>query len=889
MKEKYHIPYRNRVTLLYAGPMILTLLLLALISHSPHSGNEVSFVSTSLLGVVSAFTLFMAAATLVGYLFTRNLLLRVERTHWELQEAHRALDAQVVDRTTQLVESEARYKSLFENAEISIWNEDLSTLYTELETLRLSGVSSLKQYLEENPERKWEWTELVNVKHVNRATLALFEAPSEEEMLNEVGKIFGPGSKEVFIEILCAIWEGEAYYRGLANFITFSGRELTAIVSLNIPKRSEEFQNIAFSIIDITDRVAATRELEESEARLNEAQRIAHIGSWELDINTGHITCSREVFAIFEISSSSRPISYDDYLAYVHIDDREFVKSRFQDAVECKTSFNIEHRLVVDSGTMKHVNVRCETSYDDLGRALQSVGTIHDISDRVQAEEAFRKSEKRFRSYIESAPLGVFVTDAQGAYIDVNHVACRMTGYSKEELLNMSIGELVFEEDMKRVLLAFRDVIEKGTSSTEVRYVRKDQTICYVLIDSVKLSDSELLAFSRDITEKRELESELRQTEKMRAIGQLAGGIAHDFNNQLTGILGYAELLHDELEKENCSSMPFLNDIIRGVHRAATLTSQLLAFSRKGSFHSRVVNVHELIDEVSHLLERTIDKRISIRKTLSAVPPNTQGDPTQLQNALLNLALNARDALPDGGEIEFHTLNSDISNAFCEKHSLDIKPGRYLLLTVADNGIGMDNKTRQRIFEPFFTTKELGKGTGMGLAAVYGTIKSHKGVILVDSTPGQGTIFSIYLPLVNHRAEEEPLIIPLSSKERKAASILLVDDDEVVRSVVYRMLERSGYTVALCSDGLEAVDYYREHYEEIDLIILDLVMPVMGGKKVFPLLREINPEVIVLVSSGYSLEGEAQSIIDVGASGFIQKPFKKDTLIQRIHELLEEE
>lgn len=867
--------------------MILTLLLLAIISDSSHGSLIISYFSASLMRVLIGFTLLMSLATLTGYLFTRKLLVRIERTHGELREAHLALDEQVVNRTTQLVESEARYKSLFDSAEISIWNEDLSAIYYEFEKLRKSGVTDLRNYLQRNPEKSWQWTELVKVKHVNRATLELFGAESEEQMLGDIDSTFGPGAIEVFVDELCAIWSCENTFHGQASFNTFSGHEIMAIVSMSIPKTVEEFQNIAFSIIDITDRVVATRELEESEKRLREAQRIAHIGSWELTIATGKLYWSKEVFHIFEIAPYSQSVTYDMYLSFVHPDDREYVEVSFRNAVEWRKPFNIEHRLIVDSGTIKHINARCETTYDEEGTPVKSVGTIHDITERIEAERALRKSEKRFRSYIESAPLGVFVANGQGAFTDVNQVACDMSGYSKEQLLTMTLWDITFQDDLQRAEAAFHTVIEEGSSSVEVRFLREDDTIRYVMIDVVKLSDLQYLSFTRDITEKRELESELRQTEKMRAIGQLAGGIAHDFNNQLTGILGYAELLHDELEKERCESTPFLNDIIRGVHRASNLTSQLLAFSRKGKYLTKVVNIHELVDEVSHLLERTIDKRISIKKTLSAVPPNTEGDPTQLQNAILNLALNARDALPEGGEIEFHTLNSHISDEFCQKHSLEITPGRYLLLTVSDNGIGMDNKTRQRIFEPFFTTKELGKGTGMGLAAVYGTIKSHNGVILVDSTPGEGTVFSLYLPLARHKAHDELLPLPLDLKKRKEASILLVDDDEVVRSVVRRMLERSGYTVALCSDGLEAVDYYRDHCTEIDLVILDLVMPVMGGKKAFPLIREINPDAIVLVSSGYSLEGEAQSLLDTGASAFLQKPFKRDKLVHLIHDLLE--
>ncbi|OGE81355.1 MAG: hypothetical protein A2Y39_01330 [Candidatus Delongbacteria bacterium GWF2_40_14] len=384
--------------------------------------------------------------------------------------------------------------------------------------------------------------------------------------------------------------------------------------------------------------------------------------------------------------------------------------------------------------------------------------------------------------------------------------------------------------------------------------------------------------------EKRQLESRLYQSEKLQAIGQLAGGIAHDFNNQLTGIIGFADLLRYELCDDQRLAH-YVENILTASRHSAYLTNQLLAFARKGKYLSVEVDIHRTIMEVISLLQRSIDKKIKLQQIFKANPSYAIGDPTQLQNALLNLAINARDAMPEGGVLTFETKIVELDEKFCGTKGEKLVPGKYIEISVLDTGTGMSEETQKRIFEPFFTTKECGKGTGMGLAAVYGTVKNHKGVIDVFSKIGEGTTFRVCLPLASPvcgvMEEETAEAVNINKKLR----LLLVDDEDIVCAIGKEMLEMGGHSVFVCRNGRDAVEFYKNNWEDTELVILDMVMPQLNGAETFKLLKDINPEAKVLLSSGYSITGEAQKLLDQGANGFIQKPFTSQELAKSIAEI----
>ena len=374
-----------------------------------------------------------------------------------------------------------------------------------------------------------------------------------------------------------------------------------------------------------------------------------------------------------------------------------------------------------------------------------------------------------------------------------------------------------------------------------------------------------------DITNMERAEQHLRQAQKMDVVGQLAGGVAHDFNNMLSGILGFAELLKLKIKEDDASSK-YIDKIIETANRSSELTRKLLAFARKGKTVSTPIDIHNSIKEAVAILERSIDKRIKIEVNLDADQSTIIGDPSLLQNAFLNLGINARDAMPDGGTLAYSTSVVKLDEDFCRENLIAAESGSFIEVIVSDTGIGMNKDVMEKIFEPFFTTKEVGKGTGLGLAAVYGTIKEHRGIIKVFSELNVGTIFKIYIPLeksaVQKQESETPEIITGNGK------ILFVDDESIIRNVGFSQLTNLGYEVILAEDGMQALEIFKQQYREISAVILDMIMPRLNGKDTFLKMREINPNVKVIFSSGFSHDGRVNDLLKMGAIAFLQKPYR---------------
>ncbi len=518
-----------------------------------------------------------------------------------------------------------------------------------------------------------------------------------------------------------------------------------------------------------------------------------------------------------------------------------------------------------------------------------------DITERKRAEKALKESEKKYRTLVESAQEGIGFTDPDENIIFVNEALAELLAYKKEELLGLNLSRISDKEEFVK----FRKETKKRRHGESSRYETKLYTKAgeakYFSISATPLFDGNgtftgTLGLLTDITERKKaeeerlkLENQLRQAQKMEAIGTLAGGVAHDFNNLLGGILGYSSLLLSKLPSEDVNHR-YVELIEKASRKAAELTNRLLGFARQGKCEVKPVDINRAIQGVVELLSASIDKNIEIKADLCKDNPFTKGDPNQLEQVLINLCVNARDAMPDGGELSIGSRLVHLDEEFVSKHLGSI-PGDYVRISVSDSGMGMDEETKAKIFDPFFTTKGQGEGTGLGLSMVYGIVKNHGGYLSVYSEVGKGTKFELYLPL-SKGALSQP------SKRRVTAragseSILVVDDEEMLRDLMRDILRDLGYEVMLASSGEEAVKVYHEHQGKIDLVIVDMVMPRMGGKETFQELKRIDPGVRALLASGYSQNAAAQQILDLGVKGFLHKPFSMEEISRKVREVLD--
>ena len=532
------------------------------------------------------------------------------------------------------------------------------------------------------------------------------------------------------------------------------------------------------------------------------------------------------------------------------------------------------------------------------GESPTRVVTAHENITQIElAELQANRSRKQFQDLFEFAPEAIVIFNSDNLIKLVNRQVELVFGYERNELIGQSVKRLIANLPEERVRsIASRDMSGAGQLGSEqhvLKGLKKNGTLFPIDVSFSPLESDEglIVASARDVTEqqlafesRQKLEEQLHHSQKMDAIGRLAGGVAHDFNNQLHAIMGYADLLKIEANPKKIKY--YVDNICTAAQRSADLTKNLLAFSRKGQYQITPLNIHRIILEIIAVLDCTIDKRIEVTRSFAARPDVIMGDPSLVQNALLNIAVNARDAMKEGGKLNFQTEIITLDKSGDPQHA-EIAPGRYLQISISDTGVGMSDEIKKHIFEPFFTTKPTGAGTGMGLASVYGTVKTHKGVIDVVSQPGHGTTFKLAFPLADQpapppQAEEDILRATARQLRVKDLCVLLIEDEEILRSMFAEMLSSAGMFCFEAEHGRVGVEIYRKNWKRIDLVILDMIMPEMNGPDTFRVLKQINPKVRVLLSTGYSLNNEVQQILNEGVQGFIQKPFMKQDLIEMI-------
>jgi len=629
-------------------------------------------------------------------------------------------------------------------------------------------------------------------------------------------------------------------------------------------------------IIDLTDITRAEEALRDSEETLKSIFIAAPIGIGtvfdRVIKQANDRLCEMTGYAKDELIGQSARILYltDEEFEYVGQEKYALIRDFGTGTVE--TKFQRKDGKVIDvllSST--------PVDRDDLLRGVTF--TALDITKRKQIAEELRESEEKYRSMMESMKDPVYICSPDFRVEYMNQAMVQRVGRD-------ATGENCFK--------ALHDLDEKCPwcmhyKSQQGEYYEseivspKDNRSYHISNSPIVHGDGSIskMTVFRDTTDLKKLETQLRQAQKMEAMGTLAGGIAHDFNNVLMGIQGRTSLMLMNKDSSH-PDFGYLSGIEDNVESAADLTRQLLGFARGGKYEVRPTDINELIKKQSRMFGRT-KKEITIHGEYEKNPWSVAVDRGQIEQVLLNLYINAWQAMPAGGDIYLETENVTLDEDYVKPFS--IEPGRYVKISVTDTGVGMDKETQERIFEPFFTTKEMGRGTGLGLASAYGIIKNHGGFINVHSEKGEGATFNIYLPASEKEIVEEKK--PAGDTLRGSETVLFVDDEDMIIEIAEELFEQLGYKVLTARSGKEAIEIYKENKEQIDIVILDMVMPDMSGHDAYDRMKDINPKIKVLLSSGYSIKGRATEILDRGCNGFIQKPFKMKELSQKLREILD--
>jgi PAS domain S-box-containing protein len=781
---------------------------------------------------------------------TTDLTKTNEQMSRERQERRRAEE--------ELQESEERYRSILENIEEGYFEVNLAGDFTFVNDslCRIAGYNR---------------DEMIGMNNRDYTT-----PETAKEMYQVFSKTYETGEPAKIVD-----------YDILRKDGSTRTLELSASLMANSTGEPVGFRGV---VRDITERKRAEEALRESEERYRSLFKNNHTVMLLIDPETADIVDANPAACSFYGWSHEELINKKITDINTLTDEKVFQEIERAESEE-NQHFFFRHRLARD----EIVDVEVFSGPIVLNGKKLLYSIVHDITERKQAIEALRASEEKYRTVLEANPDPVVVYDIKGKVVYYNPAFTRVFGWSLGERLGKKMDVFVPEESLPETQTMINRVLAgESFSGIETRRYTKEGKLIPVSISGAVLRDMDgnpvgSVINLRDISQQKNLEGQLQQAQKMEAVGTLAGGIAHDFNNLLQAIQGYTELLLMR-KKEGDSDLRELQEVIRASKRGAELTQQLLTFSRKVESKRRPLDLNQEVGELRELLERTIPKMIDVEFKLADNLKMVNADPAQLKQVLMNLAVNAKDAMPEGGKLLIETQSVTLDQEFCRRYA-EVKPGDYVLFSISDTGHGMGKETLEHIFDPFYTTKEVGKGTGLGLAIVYGIIKNHEGYITCYSRPEVGTTFRIYLPTI------EPETLPVNvfmAPEPEGdvrggnETILLVDDEEFIRELGVDVLGRAGYTVLTASNGESALDLYRQERARIDLVILDLIMPGMGGTKCLEELLKVDPHTRVLIASGYSPDGPTKGALDTGAKGFVSKPYDTNQLLQLIRKILDD-
>ncbi|MBV9240834.1 MAG: PAS domain S-box protein [Acidobacteria bacterium] len=627
----------------------------------------------------------------------------------------------------------------------------------------------------------------------------------------------------------------------------------------------------------------------ESEEQFRIFFELANVGMVVIAPDDRIIEVNEEISSLLGYSKSE--LRSMPWTSLTHEDDKALDPANFGKILRGEAEAHIvEKRLVKKDGSTLYGNISIRAFREPDGPLRSIIAVVQDVTTKAMAEQALRSSEERYRDLIENAHDIIYTHDLQGNYTSVNAAVEYITGYTTDEAMLMNIRDTVVPEQLPRVEdMIKRKLQGERVTNYELEIRAKDgRTITMEVNTRIVYKDGEpvgIQGIARDITGRKRLEEQLLQAQKLESVGRLAGGIAHDFNNMLTAINGYSDLALRKMTPDD-PGRNYIEEIKKAGERSALLTNQLLAFSRRQILHPQMIKINDVVHDTMNLLQRLIGEDIDLVTELKPNVGSIKFDPGQLSQVLMNLAVNARDAMPEGGQLTIETSNIFIDPNYASTH-IGLLPGAYVLLSMSDTGIGMSPDVQEQIFEPFFTTKGIGKGTGLGLATVYGIVRQSGGGIFVYSEEGHGSTFKIYIPRV---AEDHPNDAKADIARKLAVgseTILLVEDEDLVRSLSRQVLEACGYQVIEARDGLEALEFLETEIGTVDLLITDVIMPRMGGRELAEKLRSSNSDLPILFASGYTDEAVVRHGVLDNNLNFIQKPFTLDDVARKVRDLLD--
>ena len=737
--------------------------------------------------------------------------------------------------------------------------------------------------LQKNPDMLLKLAGRMTVEDANPAAIALFQARDKDSLIKALPEIMAENQNKAFREILVALSKNQRHYMRESSNRTLGGDQIHLILSLNFPHEPDDYRHVIVSIFDITDRKKSEEALRRIEDRFKTVFNQAASGMALISLNGRYLRVNTALAKMLGYTKGALQKRY--WKEVTHPDDIAAASTRMEAVLSGKITPPMEKRYLHKSGHIVQVLLNLSAIYDKAQRPLYLIAQFQDITQIKEAQAALKEREERYRNVFEADLSGVYTATPAGQLTMCNAVFAKILGFEKaDEVIGTHMINYYKNPEQRPRLLA-NLIHRRSIQQVELDMVRKDGATIHCLINTTGRFNAqgdliEIMGYLMDITLMKSLEAQLLHAQKMESIGTMAGGVAHDFNNLLMGIMGNTSLL---LAETNANQPEYarLKHIETLTQSGSDLTRQLLGFAKGGKYEVRTTDLNKLIMDNIAIFARTT-KEMQIFTDLAEDLWLVEADRSQVDQVFYNLYLNAWQAMENSGNIQIRTRNCTMDENAVAPHG--ISPGKYVEIWVTDNGMGMDPATQQRIFDPFFTTKERERGTGLGLASAYGIIKNHGGIITVESTPRKGTRFYILLPASQNRpAEDAPK--PANRITGGTETILLVDDEDGVLDAVESMLQYLGYQVITALGGQEAVAIFTEKHPSIDLVILDMIMPGIGGGEAFKRLKAVDPQVKVLLSSGYSADGQASEIIKNGCLGFVQKPFTIRQLSKKLNDV----